>query len=244
MRIAQQLGVTATLCPGPETAATEGIWARTLTQINTRDRDEHSPNKPEARIQAFAARLRSLASLCSSGEQRLEEEPWLAYAGASGQLPPPAPCAGAARTAESRTGGSIPGMDPLRQAAAATWQEEPRDRHWDGTTSTGSEQYAESLAGESLLAIRLNAISAFRGLGTKETARCALERAWVRSVSARHDVKCPSKPKESHLRGPDPCAAHRAPTAPLSPARALQRRRRPGAPHTGKRAPTLESHAY
>lgn len=109
MRIAQQLQVGATFCPCPKIAATEGIRARMLTQINTRDRDKHSPDKPKACVQAFAARLRSLVSLCFSGEQHLEEKPWLAYAGASRQLPPPGSLRRRQRTPpKAGLGGSSP----------------------------------------------------------------------------------------------------------------------------------------
>lgn len=152
MRIAQRLQVSATFCPCPKTATMEGIWARMLTHINTRDRDKHSPNKPKACIQAFAARLCSLASLCFSGEQHVEEKPWLAYAGASRQLPPPrslrrrqhtppkaglggsSPAEGQPRDRPTQTGGCghvAGGAVGLASSPAGTG---------DGIASTSSEQ--------------------------------------------------------------------------------------------------------
>lgn len=231
MRIAQQLQVSATFCPCPTTATMEGIWASILTQINTRDRDKHSPNKLKACFQAFAARLCSLASLCFSGEQHSEEKPWLAYAGASRQLPPPSSLRRRQRTSpKAGLGGSSPVDRPTQTSGCSHVTGGPVELapslagRGDGIASTSSEQSVESLAGVSLIAIRLNTVSVFWGPRTKRTARCALEWAWVHSVSAQHDMKCPSKSKESHLQSPDPSTALQtwALTSQLSSAWPLQ----------------------
>lgn len=110
VRTAQRLPASAAFCPCPKTAAAEGIGARMLTQINTADRDKRGPNEPKVCVQAFAARLCSLASLCFSGERLLEEKPWPVYAGACRQLPPPGSLCLPNPGWEQPRGGTAPGQ--------------------------------------------------------------------------------------------------------------------------------------